>query len=92
MWDFDVLGLDSGPGRQKAAIAAAKLERRNVIDGVCVNTGTISSKTPRGAVPNLIGLNQRGAYGQSHRVRDEVVAADPVNGFAGRKACADVRL
>ncbi|MFC7649310.1 FAD-dependent oxidoreductase [Streptosporangium lutulentum] len=48
MWDFDVLVLGSGPGGQKAAIAAAKLERRvalverrNMIGGVCINTGTI---------------------------------------------------
>lgn len=57
MSDFDVLVLGSGPGGQKAAIAAAKLgwtvglvERRNMIGGVCINTGTIPSKTLREAV------------------------------------------
>ena len=50
MYDFDVLVIGSGPGGQKAAIAAAKLgrrvgviERRNMIGGVCLNTGTIPS-------------------------------------------------
>ncbi|MDP9867030.1 MULTISPECIES: Si-specific NAD(P)(+) transhydrogenase [Streptosporangium] len=83
MWDFDVLVLGSGPGGQKAAIAAAKLERRvavverrNMIGGVCINTGTIPSKTLREAVIHLTGLNQRGMYGQSYRVKDEITAAD----------------
>ncbi|MEV7010332.1 Si-specific NAD(P)(+) transhydrogenase [Streptosporangium sp. NPDC051022] len=83
MWDFDVLVLGSGPGGQKAAIAAAKLERRvavverrNMIGGVSVNTGTIPSKTLREAVLYLTGLNQRGMYGQSYRVKDEITAAD----------------
>ncbi|MEV8632267.1 Si-specific NAD(P)(+) transhydrogenase [Streptosporangium sp. NPDC051023] len=83
MWDFDVLVLGSGPGGQKAAIAAAKLERRvavverrNMIGGVCINTGTIPSKTLREAVLYLTGLNQRGMYGQSYRVKDEITAAD----------------
>ncbi|MER5649861.1 Si-specific NAD(P)(+) transhydrogenase [Streptosporangium sp. NPDC002524] len=83
MWDFDVLVLGSGPGGQKAAIAAAKLERRvalverrNMLGGVCINTGTIPSKTLREAVLHLTGLNQRGMYGQSYRVKDEITAAD----------------
>ncbi|MGO9218231.1 MAG: FAD-dependent oxidoreductase, partial [Streptosporangiaceae bacterium] len=52
--DFDLLVIGSGPGGQKAAIAAAKLERRvaiverpDMLGGVCVNTGTIPSKTMR---------------------------------------------
>lgn len=83
MSDFDVLVVGSGPGGQKAAIAAAKLEkrvavveRRNMIGGVCINTGTIPSKTLREAVLYLTGLNQREMYGQSYRVKDEVTVAD----------------
>ncbi|WP_214320487.1 FAD-dependent oxidoreductase [Nonomuraea sediminis] len=79
MSDFDVLVVGSGPGGQKAAIAAAKLEkrvavveRRNMIGGVCINTGTIPSKTLREAVLYLTGLNQREMYGQSYRVKDVV--------------------
>ena len=47
-FDFDMLVLGSGPAGQRAAIQAAKLgkrtaivERRAVIGGVCINTGTI---------------------------------------------------
>src|SRR5689334_18503128 len=83
MYDFDVLVLGSGPGGQKAAIAAAKLgrrvgiiERRDMIGGVCLNTGTIPSKTLREAVLYLTGLDQREMYGQSYRVKEEITIAD----------------
>jgi NAD(P) transhydrogenase len=83
MYDYDVLVLGSGPGGQKAAIAAAKLdrrvaviERRHMIGGVCINTGTIPSKTLREAVLYLTGLSQREMYGQSYRVKDDITIAD----------------
>jgi NAD(P) transhydrogenase len=81
--DFDLLVIGSGPGGQKAAIAAAKLDRRVAIverpamlGGVCNNTGTIPSKTLREAVLYLTGLDQREMYGQSYRLKDEVTIAD----------------
>ena len=68
--DYDLLVIGSGPGGQKAAIAAAKLgqrvavvERADMVGGVCINTGTIPSKTLREAVLYLTGLNQRELYG-----------------------------
>jgi NAD(P) transhydrogenase len=83
MYDFDVLVIGSGPGGQKAAIATAKLgrraaivERRDMIGGVCLNTGTIPSKTLREAVLYLTGLDQREMYGQSYRVKEEITIAD----------------
>ena len=83
MYDYDVLVLGSGPGGQKAAIAAAKLsrrvavvERRHMVGGVCINTGTIPSKTLREAVLYLTGLNQREMYGQSYRLKDDITVAD----------------
>ncbi|MEU4225905.1 Si-specific NAD(P)(+) transhydrogenase [Nonomuraea sp. NPDC026600] len=83
MYDFDVLVLGSGPGGQKAAIAAAKLGRRvavvektHMLGGVCINTGTIPSKTLREAVLYLTGLNQRELYGASYRVKEEITVAD----------------
>jgi NAD(P) transhydrogenase len=75
--------IGSGPGGQKAAIAAAKLDRRvavverpEMIGGVCVNTGTIPSKTLREAILYLTGIDQREIYGQSYRVKDEITVAD----------------
>ena len=84
MHDFDLVVIGSGPGGQKAAIAAAKLDRRvaiverpDMLGGVCLNTGTIPSKTMREAVLYLTGLDQREMYGQSYRVKDEITIARP---------------
>lgn len=75
--------IGSGPAGQKAAIAAAKLgyraaivERRDMVGGVCINTGTIPSKTLREAVLYLTGLNQRELYGQSYRVKEDITVTD----------------
>ena len=82
-YDFDLLVLGSGPGGQKAAIAGAKLgrrvgivERRHMVGGVCINTGTIPSKTLREAVLYVTGLSQREFYGQSYRLKEEVTVTD----------------
>lgn len=57
MFDSDLLCIGSGPAGQRAAVQAAKLgkrtalvERGRLIGGVCVDTGTIPSKTFREAV------------------------------------------
>ncbi len=83
--DFDLLVIGSGPGGQKAAIAAAKLDRRvaivdrrEMLGGVCLNTGTIPSKTLREAVLYLTGLDQREMYGQSYRLKDDITVGDLV--------------
>jgi NAD(P) transhydrogenase len=83
VYDYDLLVIGSGPGGQKAAIAAAKLDRRvavverpEMVGGVCVNTGTIPSKTLREAILYLTGIDQREIYGQSYRVKDEITVAD----------------
>jgi NAD(P) transhydrogenase len=82
-YDYDLLVLGSGPGGQKAAIAGAKLgrrvgivERRHMVGGVCINTGTIPSKTLREAVLYVTGLSQREFYGQSYRLKDEITVGD----------------
>ncbi|GGS06938.1 NAD(P)(+) transhydrogenase [Streptomyces humidus] len=83
MPDFDMLVLGSGPGGQKAAIAAAKLGRRvavvdrpDMVGGVSLHTGTIPSKTLREAVLYLTGLTQRDLYGQSYRLKENITVAD----------------
>ena len=54
---FDLICIGSGPAGQRAAVQAAKLgkrvavvEKRRALGGVCVDTGTIPSKTFREAV------------------------------------------
>ena len=81
--EYDLVVIGSGPGGQKAAIAAAKLgksvaivERGQMLGGVCVNTGTIPSKTLREAVVYLTGMSQRELYGASYRVKDKITPAD----------------
>ena len=80
---FDLIVIGSGPAGQKAAIAAAKLGRRaavidrgHMMGGVCINTGTIPSKTLREAVLYLTGLNQRELYGEAYRVKDDITIGD----------------
>ncbi|MDD7964158.1 Si-specific NAD(P)(+) transhydrogenase [Actinomycetospora lemnae] len=81
--DYDLVVIGSGPGGQKAAIAAAKLgrrvavvERRGMIGGVCTQTGTIPSKTLREAVLYLTGYAMRGLYGESYRVKQDITVQD----------------
>jgi hypothetical protein len=83
LYDYDLLVIGSGPGGQKAAIAATKLgkrvcmvERRNMMGGVRVNTGTIPSKTLREAVLYLTGFAQREMHSASYRVKSEITIAD----------------
>jgi NAD(P) transhydrogenase len=80
---YDLVAIGSGPAGQRAAVQAAKLgkraavvERGRSVGGVCVNTGTIPSKTLREAVLYLTGLSHRVAYGQSYRLKDEITIDD----------------
>jgi NAD(P) transhydrogenase len=82
-YDFDMLVIGSGPAGQRAAIQAAKLnkrtalvERKAVIGGVCINTGTIPSKTLREAVLHLSGYRLRSLYGASYRVKEHITMQD----------------
>jgi NAD(P) transhydrogenase len=82
-YDYDLLVVGSGPGGHRAAIAAAKLgrrvgivDRRTMVGGVCINTGTIPSKTLREAVLYLTGMSQRDMYGASYRVKDNITISD----------------
>ena len=80
---YDVLVIGSGPSGHRAAIQAAKLgkktaviEKRQMVGGVCLNTGTIPSKTLREAVVYLTGLRQRTLYGSSYSVKQNVTMED----------------
>jgi NAD(P) transhydrogenase len=64
-FDYDLVCIGSGPAGQRAAVRAAKLrkraaliERRRVVGGVCIDTGTIPSKTFREAVLSYAGRNR----------------------------------
>lgn len=78
-YDYDLLVIGSGPAGQRAAIQAAKVNRRvalvekkSVLGGVSVNTGTIPSKTLREAVLDLSGYGEREFYGLSHTFKKRI--------------------
>lgn len=82
-YDYDLLVIGSGPAGQRAAIQAAKLgrrvmlaERKGVVGGICINTGTIPSKTLREAVMHLSGYRERGIYGSSYTVKQHITMQD----------------
>ncbi|MBI4909701.1 MAG: Si-specific NAD(P)(+) transhydrogenase [Acidobacteria bacterium] len=82
-YDYDMLVLGSGPAGQRAAIQAAKLDKRvavvekkAVVGGVCINTGTIPSKTLREAVLYLSGFRERSFYGASYSVKQNITMED----------------
>jgi NAD(P) transhydrogenase len=83
MPQYDLIVIGSGPAGQRAAIQGSKsgkkvalIERREVIGGVCINTGTIPSKTMREAVLHLSGYNYQNIYGVSYRVKEKITMAD----------------
>jgi len=83
MQKVDYLVIGSGPAGQRAAIQAAKLgkkvvliERRSLVGGVTVHTGTIPSKTLREAILYLTGWRQRGFYGRDYRVKESITTDD----------------
>jgi NAD(P) transhydrogenase len=82
-YDYDLIVIGSGPGGQRAAIQAAKLEKRvaivekkTVLGGTCINTGTIPSKTLREAVMHLSGYRERSFYGSSYAVKQHITMQD----------------
>lgn len=82
-YDYDLFVIGSGPAGQRAAIQAAKLgkrvaiaERRAVVGGAWINTGTIPSKTLREAVLYLSGYRVRGIYGMSYSVKQDISMSD----------------
>jgi NAD(P) transhydrogenase len=83
MQTFDMIVIGSGPAGQRAAIQAAKsgkkvalVEKAHCVGGVCVNTGTIPSKTMREAVLHLSGYNYQNIYGVNYRVKEKISMAD----------------
>src|SRR5437763_16164030 len=82
-YDYDLAVIGSGPAGQKGAIAGAKLgkrvaiiDRQEMTGGVCLQTGTIPSKTVREAILYLRGFRQRTFYGKDYVVSESNSARD----------------
>src|SRR5512136_2639271 len=80
---YDLVVIGSGPAGQKGAIAASKLgrkvavvDRKEMVGGVCLHTGTIPSKTLREAILYLTGFRERRFYGRDYAVSKEITVAD----------------
>src|SRR5438270_8683719 len=83
MPNYDLIIIGSGPAGQRGAIYATKqgkkvavVERMRSVGGVCINTGTIPSKTMREAVLHLSGYNYKSIYGMNYRVKERITMAD----------------
>ena len=81
--DYDLVVIGSGPAGHRAAIQAAKLgkrvaiiEKKSVVGGVCINTGTIPSKTLREAALRLSGYRDRSIYGRSYSAKPHITMRD----------------
>ena len=82
-YDYDLFVIGSGPAGQRASIQAAKLgkrvaiaERKAVVGGVSINSGTIPSKTLREAALYLSGYRLREVYGVSYSVKQDISMSD----------------
>src|SRR5882724_8071461 len=83
MQKYDLIVIGSGPAGQRAAIQGSKLgkrvalvEKREVVGGACINTGTIPSKSMREAVMHLSGYQYQSIYGVNYRVKEKITVAD----------------
>jgi NAD(P) transhydrogenase len=83
MQHFDLIVIGSGPAGLRGSIQGAKLgkrvaliEKREVIGGTSINTGTIPSKTMREAVLHLSGYHYHNVYGLNYRVKEKITVAD----------------
>jgi NAD(P) transhydrogenase len=83
MQRYDLIVIGSGPGGQRAAIQGAKagkrvavIEKQNAIGGVCINTGTIPSKTMREAVLHLSGFYSKNFYGANRAAAETTTMSD----------------
>ena len=99
---YDLFVIGSGPAGQRAAIQAAKLgkrvgvaEQQAALGDVCINTGTIPSKTFREAVLQLGGASAsgtRGAGGLDHLTMSDLLSrVNHVVGTEGEVAKGQLR-
>src|SRR5262249_52713140 len=72
-----------GPAGEKGAAQAAYfgkkvvvIERRALVGGACINTGTLPSKTLRESALYFSGLRHRGLYGIDYSLRENLSMSD----------------
>ena len=92
-YDYDLVCIGSGPAGQRAAVQAAKLghraavvEKRRAVRGVCIDTGTIPSKTLRESIEVADGPSRKAVL---HLESGKRIVTDMVLYSAGRIAATD---
>jgi len=82
-YDYDLLVIGCGPAGQRAAIQAAKINKKvaivdklDFVGGNCVNNSTIPSKSFKESVVFLSGYRQKSIYGGAYRVKSEIEMSD----------------
>src|SRR5262245_60822147 len=80
---YDLVVIGSGPAGQKGAISAAKhgkkvavIDRKGMLGGVSLHTGTIPSKTLREAILYMTGFRQRAFYGCDYALKERIGKED----------------
>src|SRR5262245_17635629 len=80
---YNLVVIGSGPAGQKGAIAAAKvgkkvavIDRRGMLGGVSLHTGTIPSKTMREAIMYMIGVRDRAFSRNAYSLKEKIVKED----------------
>lgn len=82
-FDYDLVVIGGGPAGQRAAVQAAKLQKRVVLidkqpltEGKALLNGTLPSKSFKEAVLYLSGFKQRSLYGAGYRVKSSIEMED----------------
>ena len=52
------------------------VERKAIVGGICINIGTIPSKTMREAVLYLSGYREHAVYGESYKLKEKITLQD----------------
>src|SRR5260370_19369701 len=83
MQHYDLVVIGGGPAGEKGAAQAAYfgkkvaiVERSLQLDGACINTGTLPSKTLRQSALYFSGLRQRGLHGIHYSLREGLTVHD----------------
>ena len=80
---YDYIVIGSGPAGRRAAIQASEfgkkvliIEKKRIVGGATVHTGTIPTKSLRETILFLTGWRQRGIYGGNYKIKENISAND----------------
>jgi NAD(P) transhydrogenase len=84
-FDYDLVCIGSGPAGQRAAVQAAKIgrkvavvEKTDHVGGVCIEAGTVPSKSLREAVLRVVASGREPAPGELRRHVQDIVRHESI--------------